>query len=92
MNCFWGIDVIYLDIFGNGGQGNQQRTDLNAEETAALQRLKEEDGKMDKKLNIIIDGTAQWKNNALQIGQVSTKFLLGLSLIRKSTKLSTKLI
>ena len=25
---------------------------------------------MDKKLDIIIDGTAQWKNNAIQIGQV----------------------
>jgi hypothetical protein len=43
---------------------------LNAEETAALQRFKEEDGKMDRKLDIIIDGTAQWKNNAMQIGQV----------------------
>ena len=71
---FFSIIIIYVDIFGNGGQRNQYRTDLNAEETAALQRFKEEDGKMDRKLDIIIDGTAQWKNNALQIGQVSTKF------------------
>ena len=72
MNCFLGIDIIfYLDIFGNGRQRNQYRTDLNAEETATLQRFKEEDGKMDKKQDIIIDGTAQWKNNAMQIGQVT---------------------
>ena len=40
------------------------------EEGAALKKFKEEDYKMDKKLDIIIAGTEDWKRNAQMMGEV----------------------
>ncbi|CAD8093447.1 unnamed protein product [Paramecium primaurelia] len=63
------VSALKMKLMDQDGRKPPPSQQMTQEEKDAMQRWKQNDEIMDKQLDVLIDGTQQWKENAQKIGQ-----------------------